>query len=80
MACLPGIYKYCTWKRLYNLLDDGCSLITFFRAARGHDNTVLLVKDENNHVFGAFCTTLWELKYRFFGSGENLLFSFFDSD
>ena len=51
-------------------------MLTFYRKAQEYSNTVMLIKDEHGYVFGAFCTAQWEQSYRFFGTGDNLLFSF----
>jgi len=55
---------------------DGCSLITFFKHCREHNCTILVVEDECGYKFGGFCTDPWDCKYRFFGTGSNLLYTF----
>ena len=54
--------------------------MTFFSKAQDFDTTILVVRDEYNYVFGAFCVEPWEYKCRFFGTGENFLFSFKDGE
>ena len=57
--------------------QDGCSLITFYSKTREWDTTVLLVEDEHGWKFGGYCTEAWrQAGKKFFGSGQNLLFSF----
>lgn len=56
--------------------QDGCSLITFFAKLQEVEQTVLVVKDHNNHVFGCYCGEPWRLAYTFFGDMDNTLFSF----
>jgi len=58
---------------------DGRSMLTFFAKAREFDTTILIIQDHNKYVFGGFCTEKWDCKYKFFGRGENFLFSFKDS-
>jgi len=55
-------------------------MITFFKKARDYPWTILVVKDENNYIFGGFCLEEWRLKNQFFGSGENRLFTFEDGE
>ena len=40
------------------------------------ENTILVVKDESGWVFGGYCTEYWHEAHRFFGNGDNFLFSF----
>lgn len=42
-----------------------------------------MIKDEEGYIFGGYAVEPWEdqlLKQGFYGSGENLLFSFKDTD
>ena len=80
VATLPSFYRGCDWKRIYKMNEDGCSLITFFTQCREYENTILLVQDEFGWKFGSFCTEEWTSKFRFFGNGMNMLFSFQDTD
>ena len=64
---------------MYKLDVDGCSVITFLKNLKNVSNTVILVKDENDYLFGGYCKEPWEAlksKKKFFGSGENILFTF----
>ena len=76
ISCFPSFYRSSEWKRVFNRDEDGCSLITFFQNTRDYDTTVMLVKDSQGYIFGGFCTEAWKCCYRFFGNGQNFLFSF----
>ena len=40
-----------------------------------------MVKDEDGHVFGGFCNEAWACKHnKFYGNGQNFLFSFGETD
>ena len=80
IRCLPSFYRQSEWKRIFNLDEDGCSLITFFQSCREWDTTVMVIKDENGWIFGGFCTEAWKCSYTFFGNGQNFLYSFQDGD
>lgn len=49
--------------------EDGCSLITFYTQVREHETTVLIVQDEDGHIFGGFQTEPWVCKHKFYGDG-----------
>jgi hypothetical protein len=47
------------WKLLFSINKDGCSMQTFYKKLKQRDNTVLLIKDGKDRVFGAFCCEEW---------------------
>ena len=77
---LPTYFKDSNWERLFSIDIDGCSLITFFQRCKEHENTILVIQDQNGYKFGGFCLDTWRPAYQFFGNGENLLFTFQDKD
>ena len=77
---LPLYLQSSDWQRLYRMDQDGCSFITFLKNTREYPTTVLVVKDQAGWVFGALITEPWKLSHGFYGSGENILFSFEDQD
>lgn len=69
IGALPSFYRQAEWKRIFNLDEDGCSLITFFQNCREEDTTVMVIQDENGWIFGGFCVEAWRCSYTFFGNG-----------
>ena len=73
----PSLYKSMNWKLLYSLNRDGVSLQTFFEKCKKQTTTLLVIRDTNKWVFGGFCTEAWRPSgTKFFGTGENFLFTF----
>lgn len=64
------------WVLRYTPKAHGISLQTLFFNCQGYDETLLLVQDAEEHVFGGFAAQPWELSTRFYGSGEAFVFSF----
>lgn len=64
------------WERTFCIDVDGTSLSTMYEKCREHDNTILVVRDTQGWVFGGFCTEAWDENYKFFGNGDNMLFSY----
>jgi len=60
--------------------QDGPSLKTFFSRAKDYPWTLLVIKDDHNYTFGAFCLEAWHSSNGFFGSGHNFLYSFKDGE
>jgi len=65
------------WVLKYTPKAHGTSLSTLYRNVNGTDQTVVLVRDANNHVFGGFAPACWDShKGRFYGNGESFVFSY----
>ena len=65
------------WNMVYSSALDGQAWIQF---AKSLDNeriksTLLLFKDGNNYIFGAFAEQPWKIQTNFYGSSGNALFS-----
>jgi len=66
-----------SWELIYSTTIHGISLSTLYRNFIGYDTPVLIVvKDENQKVFGAFMSEVPRVSEGFYGTGESLLFSF----
>jgi len=76
VATLPSLIKTADWELVYSLNRDGVSLQTFFEKCKNYKTTLLIVKDTNGWVFGGFCNETWKTSSKFYGTGENFLFSF----
>lgn len=68
------------WELLYSLNKDGCSVGTFFEKCKYYRITLLVVEDSNGWKFGGYCTENWHPAAKFYGTGENFLFTFKDGD
>ncbi|PRW57748.1 nuclear receptor coactivator 7-like isoform X2 [Chlorella sorokiniana] len=74
-AAVPARYRQARWTLLYSTARDGISLQTLLRNAGRRAPTVLVVRDFQRHVFGAYCSEPWRLDKRFFGTGETFVFT-----
>lgn len=73
-AAVPARFRQARWTLLYSTGRDGISLQTMMRNAARKAPTVLVVRDFDKHVFGAYCSEAWRLDKRFFGTGESFVF------
>ncbi|KAF7658312.1 hypothetical protein LDENG_00014740 [Lucifuga dentata] len=78
LACrLPARVQGYLWRLAYSTVTHGTSLKTLYRNLAGVDSPVLLViKDMNNQVFGAFSTHPFRVSEHCYGTGETFLYSF----
>ena len=73
---LPSLLRLREWKRLFSIENDGTAMRTFYSNVQEHDDTVMLIQDEDNRIFGAYSASCWEMQRTFFGTGQNFIFSF----
>uniref|UniRef100_A0A7N8X3P4 Nuclear receptor coactivator 7-like n=1 Tax=Mastacembelus armatus TaxID=205130 RepID=A0A7N8X3P4_9TELE len=78
LACrLPARVQGYPWRLAYSTVKHGTSLKTLYRNLTDIDSPVLLVvKDMDNQIFGAFSTHPFRMSDHFYGTGETFLYSF----
>ncbi|XP_021102500.1 TLD domain-containing protein 2 isoform X3 [Heterocephalus glaber] len=65
------------WSLAFGTSRDGFSLQRLYRQMEGCSGPVLLVlRDQEGQMFGAFCSSSLRLSKGFYGTGETFLFSF----
>ncbi|XP_037305530.2 nuclear receptor coactivator 7 isoform X1 [Pungitius pungitius] len=74
---LPPRVQIYPWSLAYSTVRNGTSLKTLYRSLVDVDGPVLLVvKDMDNQVFGAFSTHPFRVSEHCYGTGETFLYSF----
>ncbi|XP_051816776.1 nuclear receptor coactivator 7 isoform X2 [Acanthochromis polyacanthus] len=78
LACrLPARVQGYPWRLAYSTVKHGTSLKTLYRSLADVDSPVLLViKDMDSQVFGAFSTHPFRVSEHCYGTGETFLYSF----
>ncbi|XP_039981678.1 nuclear receptor coactivator 7 isoform X2 [Xiphias gladius] len=78
LACrLPARVQGYPWRLAYSTVKHGTSLKTLYRNLVDVDSPVLLViKDMDNQIFGAFSTHPFRVSEHCYGTGETFLYSF----
>lgn len=77
LGCIiPDIYRYKTWKLLFNTSHDGISYATMFNRAKRHYPIYILIEDTKKNIFGAYISQGIKESNKFYGTGESFVFSF----
>ncbi|KAI4802327.1 hypothetical protein KUCAC02_020175 [Chaenocephalus aceratus] len=78
LACrLPARVQIYPWRLAYSTVKHGTSLKTLYRSLADVESPVLLViKDMDNQIFGAFSSHPFKMSEHCYGTGETFLFSF----
>lgn len=82
---LPSRITILSPQLVYSSNEHGCCLTAFFMKVDSWEPTILIVKTNNNEIFGAYCSSDWADRHKqdnkgnrqlYFGTGESFLFSF----
>jgi len=72
---LPGRLKVQDWDLVYSTFVNGITLSTLYnKMAEKPGPTLMIVRDQNGQLFGAFCGEPWHIDTAYYGTGENFLF------
>ncbi|XP_066470304.1 nuclear receptor coactivator 7 isoform X2 [Tiliqua scincoides] len=75
--CLPARVQGYPWRLVYSTQEHGTSLKTLYRKSTALDSPVLLViKDMDNQIFGAYATHPFRFSDHYYGTGETFLYTF----
>jgi hypothetical protein len=73
---LPLQYKEYSWKCAYSLVRDGKSYATLYKKIKGHQGSLLIIKDSGGHIFGGFARQPWSMNNEgYYGTGETFVFT-----
>ena len=74
---LPDSHQYSDLYRAFSLSIDGSSLKTFYYKCQDINNSILVIKDDEDNIFGAYASECFQPTKNFSGTGECFLFTFY---
>ena len=77
---LPDSHQYSNLYRVFSISIDGCALRTFYDKCQDINNSIIVVKDDDNNIFGAYASERFEPNKNFVGTGECFLFTFYQGN
>ena len=63
-----------SWKRIYNLNEDGMSMHRFLQLTAESKYSIVIIKDSGNSVFGFFCPVPFHINKIHIGTPETFVF------
>ena len=73
---LPPLIRMRDWERVFSIDSEGTSMISYYNCLKEHDETIILIKDSEDSVFGAYVNERWHYDKKFYGSAESFVFNF----
>ncbi|ORY20893.1 TLD-domain-containing protein, partial [Neocallimastix californiae] len=71
---LPRRYRdYSSWELIFSLSEHGSSFLTLYDKIVGKGPLLMVIKDSNDQIFGAFIPESIKISSRYYGSGECFL-------
>ena len=77
---LPDSHQYSNLYRIFSMTVDGCALKTFYNKCQDINNSILVIKDDEDNVFGGYASECFEPTRNFSGTGECFLFTFYNGN
>ena len=74
---LPDSHQYSDLYRVFSLSIDGSSLKTFYYKCQDINNSILVIKDDEDNIFGGYASECFQPTKNFSGTGECFLFTFY---
>ena len=72
----PYFLQYSSLSKLFSLSQDGASLKSLYKKCEGIKYSLLIIKDKEKNVFGAFATDVLVPSGTFTGTVDSFLFTF----
>lgn len=76
-SSLPYYHQYTDLKLVFSMSIDGCALKSFYNKCQEINNSVIVIKDEEGNVFGAYASEKFVPTSDFSGTGETYLFTYY---
>ena len=79
-AQLPYFHQYASFYRVFSISVDGSALKSFYKKCEGIKNSILVIKDDEGNIFGAYASDVFYPSSTFCGSPDSFLFTFYKED
>ena len=72
---IPIILQCDMWECVYNLVNHGSDIASFFALTSGLTHTLIVIETIDGFKFGGFASGEWKQSQEYFGNGTSFVFS-----
>ena len=76
----PYFLQYSSLNKLFSLSQDGTALKSLYKKCEGIKYTLLIIKDKEKNIFGAFATDVLDPSGTFTGTVDSFLYTFYQEE
>ena len=76
----PYFLQYSSLSKVFSLTQNGADIKTLFKNCEGIKNTILVIKDKEGNIFGAFLSDVLYPSATFTGTPDTFLFTFYKEE
>lgn len=77
---IPYYQRYKNLKLVYSITKDGTSMKTFYENTQDVPVSIVVIKDDSQHIFGGYLSEPIKNSPKFYGTGESFVFTFHNSE
>ena len=74
---LPSYHQFSNLYRIFTISVDGSALKSLYNKCEGINNSIIIIKDDEDNIFGAYASEEFTPTSKFSGTGECFLFTFY---
>ena len=76
----PYFHQYSSLNKIFSLSTDGTALKSLYKKCEGIKNSILVIKDKDQNVFGAYASDIIYPSFTFTGTADSFLFTFYKEE
>ena len=76
----PYFLQYSSLSKIFSLSQDGADIKSLFKKCEGIKNSILVIKDKEGNIFGAFLSDVLYPSATFTGTPDSFLFTFYKEE
>lgn len=73
---VPPLYQTLQWRLIHSTSSHGSSFYNMVRKTQYSSPSIIIIKDDNDFVFGVYCSDEIRYSHDYYGIGETFLFTF----
>ena len=76
----PYFHQYSSLYKIFTISKDGTELKSLYKKCEGIKNSIIVIKDKEQNIFGAFASDIIYPSFTFTGTADSFLFTFYKEE